>query len=593
MDLLGYGLAAFKKEISETESKWTRQNIMTDNVDTSPTGLAVSQMQSLQLVDIDSDGQLDILTGHRFWAETGSRGEYDPSMLVWFKPTKTEKGIHFVPNIVDENSGAGKQIVARDVNGDGRVDILSVSKRGIYLFTQTDSPSEKPKRHSPRDQPGAVADHVIKINDSLGGYRPAWSDTEPMNLDFETGDLTDWNSTGTAFFKQPFAKGKIPQIRKPELSNGIIGDYFVGGYEIVEDQGVGTLTCLPFRLKHRWISYLLSGGSKEIRAEILDPVSQKVLHFSSGNQSEKLERVVVDAKEWLAKTIAVRLIDGSREGWGHINFDDFRVHETKPAGKIRLATDPVPVPPLSSGGNTKVSGHVSNSSSPSGLSTDEVTVWTLMTAKNAAISLSNPIESSKHISHIKVRSSLEMEDMRRLSALKHLKGLDIAHLRFSKETLSLANSLSQLEHLNVWNTAVNDDALATLANLKELRFLNLGLSKATLKGLKFFPLAKLEHLYLNGLAWVDDGLAPLADCRKLHTLSLNSVKLHDQDLRHLSKLTSLVSLDLAQTGCSDQGLKELFELKNLKMLDLNGTKVTHAGRDLIKKNLPVCDIRWR
>lgn len=334
-----FGLGMFKKKLSKTESKWTRQNITTDQEATSPTGLAISQLHALELADIDGDGQVDILTGSRFWTHTGSVGEYEPSKLVWFKPITSLEGLQFVPNIIDENSGAGTQIVARDVNADGRVDILSVSKRGIFLFTQTDSPSEKPKGQSPRDQSDIVADQVIKINDSLGGYRPAWSDTEPMNLDFEKGDLRDWYSKGSAFFKQPFGKNQIPEIRKPLFSNSIPGEYFIGGYEIVEDQGVGTLTSLPFMLKYPWISYLMSGGSKEVQVEILDHASQKVLYFSSGNQSEKLERVVVDAKDWLSKIIAVRLSDGSREGWGHINFDDFRIHENKPAVEIRTTPE--------------------------------------------------------------------------------------------------------------------------------------------------------------------------------------------------------------------------------------------------------------
>ncbi|MDP6721499.1 MAG: dehydrogenase, partial [Pirellulaceae bacterium] len=43
-----------------------------------------------------------------------------------------------------------------------------------------------------------------------------------------------------------------------------------------------------------------------------------------------MKRVVVDLKAYAGKKIQVRLVDENPGGWGHLNFDDFRFHATKP-----------------------------------------------------------------------------------------------------------------------------------------------------------------------------------------------------------------------------------------------------------------------
>ena len=40
------------------------------------------------------------------------------------------------PHLVDDNSGVGTQVVARDLNGDRRPDIIVGNKRGVVVVTQ-------------------------------------------------------------------------------------------------------------------------------------------------------------------------------------------------------------------------------------------------------------------------------------------------------------------------------------------------------------------------------------------------------------------------------------------------------------------------
>ena len=43
-----------------------------------------------------------------------------------------------------------------------------------------------------------------------------------------------------------------------------------------------------------------------------------------------MSRVVVDLAPVRGQMIFIRVVDENRGGWGHVNFDDFVFHETKP-----------------------------------------------------------------------------------------------------------------------------------------------------------------------------------------------------------------------------------------------------------------------
>lgn len=325
-----YGLVVYKKKDPNGVDGWDRIDIMTDKADASPTRLAISQLHAIALEDMDGDGKLDIVTGKRFWAHNGhDPGENEPVLLVWFKAIVSSSGLRFVPNVIDDNSGVGTQVVCRDIDRNGLIDVLSVSKRGIHVLTQSvatgsqagDVEGSKEKR---------TADKLISIADAIGGFRPAWTEDLPLNLDFETGDLRDWDGTGAAFFNQP-VRGDTISVRLKDVKSQHHGEYWIGSSEIATDVGLGTLQCKPFKLTKPWISFLFAGGSSpECRIELIDDATDQVLYQHSSRNIDTMERVVVDAKAWAGKSIAVRLIDNNRESWGHINFDDLRIHDEEP-----------------------------------------------------------------------------------------------------------------------------------------------------------------------------------------------------------------------------------------------------------------------
>ena len=57
----------------------------------------------------------------------------DPQVLYWFQLVR-KGGVRFVPHLIDDASGVGVDVLVRDLNGDGRLDILSSNKKGAFLF---------------------------------------------------------------------------------------------------------------------------------------------------------------------------------------------------------------------------------------------------------------------------------------------------------------------------------------------------------------------------------------------------------------------------------------------------------------------------
>lgn len=138
----GYGLAWFKQVRSGSAITFTRQMIMGEESEKAKYGAAFSQLHSVRLDDIDGDGLKDIVTGKTFWAhppEWGDPGASGESVLYAFKLIRENGSARFQPLLLDSKSGVGRHILVRDMDGDGKPDIVSGNKSGLYVFTQVPS----------------------------------------------------------------------------------------------------------------------------------------------------------------------------------------------------------------------------------------------------------------------------------------------------------------------------------------------------------------------------------------------------------------------------------------------------------------------
>ena len=171
------------------------------------------------------------------------------------------------------------------------------------------------------------------------------ADGKPLNLGFEDGTLRDWTATGEAFAKQP-VKGVIDQARpfgKGKAANRK-GDFWIGGYEILQDKPKGTLTSVAFKVSQPWGSFLIGGGSLPgTRAEIVTKDDGKVIHTARGVNDERMARSVVDLRKLQGREVFIRIVDEETVGWGHVNFDDFIFHAEEPKfAPEQLAQKPGP-----------------------------------------------------------------------------------------------------------------------------------------------------------------------------------------------------------------------------------------------------------
>ncbi len=164
-----------------------------------------------------------------------------------------------------------------------------------------------------------------------GGVVPTNASGRPLNLDFEAGSLADWKAAGDAFKGQPIA-GDTVHRRRGDMASRHAGRYWVGTYEIAGDAPRGTLTSVPFRVSKPFASFLVGGGSQGATfVELVRTDTGQSIFRASGDDRDDLERVVADLRAHLGREIVIRVVDQESGGWGHINFDDFRLHDVRPA----------------------------------------------------------------------------------------------------------------------------------------------------------------------------------------------------------------------------------------------------------------------
>lgn len=137
----GYGLAWYEqKRDASGKISFVEHTIMDGPGANNTGGVTFSEAHGATYADIDGDGIPDFIVGKRLWAHKDSYLDPDPNgaaVLYVYRTVRNPKapgGAEFVPELVNNWSGAGSSILAVDLNKDGAMDIVTATKLGTYLF---------------------------------------------------------------------------------------------------------------------------------------------------------------------------------------------------------------------------------------------------------------------------------------------------------------------------------------------------------------------------------------------------------------------------------------------------------------------------
>ena len=130
MDLIygrghSYGLYWMEQQGDSSNRHWTKHTI----------DESFSQVHVLKLVDLDGDGQPELLAGKRYRGHNGKDpGSYDPLVIYYYKIDTKAGAFTRYPISVNGTAAAGTQFVVQDLDGDGDVDIATAGKTGVHFY---------------------------------------------------------------------------------------------------------------------------------------------------------------------------------------------------------------------------------------------------------------------------------------------------------------------------------------------------------------------------------------------------------------------------------------------------------------------------
>lgn len=133
-----YGLGWYEQVSEDGAISFRHHLIMGDRAEQNRYGLVFSELHSVNLVDVDGDGLKDIATGKTYWSHHRQSPMWDAGPVVyWFRLTRTDTGVDWIPVQAGKESGIGRQLSVHDLNQDGQPDFVVGGMKGAYVLKQS------------------------------------------------------------------------------------------------------------------------------------------------------------------------------------------------------------------------------------------------------------------------------------------------------------------------------------------------------------------------------------------------------------------------------------------------------------------------
>jgi len=136
-----WGLNWFEQKRAADGTRTFVQHMIAHDFSTTNAGSVVfSESHAARFADMDGDRIPDFVTGKRMWSELENYTAQDPygaPVLYIYRTVRNPKapgGAEFVPELVHNRSGVGSSFDVVDLNRDGKLDIVTATGFGTFVF---------------------------------------------------------------------------------------------------------------------------------------------------------------------------------------------------------------------------------------------------------------------------------------------------------------------------------------------------------------------------------------------------------------------------------------------------------------------------